>query len=166
MACCPRPSWAPRNRPIPALPLCENLGNLRERIGGCNASRTDVTNQDPAKERQASSGASVGGQPQVQCSAVAGNRFLQIPMILEDVAQVVVRLGEVRPQLQRPAVAGNRFGYQPQTSPPDVTVRRVCTGGKMSKCSMGADQSSCCLAKQPLWIARMATQLNRTQEVR
>ena len=50
---------------------------------------------------------------QFQCPAVAGDRFVQLPLVLEGIAQVVVRLGKVRLQLQRPAVAGDRFVQLP-----------------------------------------------------
>ncbi len=46
---------------------------------------------------------------QFQCPAVAGDRFVQLPLVLQHVAQVVVRLGIVRLQFQCPAAAGNRF---------------------------------------------------------
>ena len=46
---------------------------------------------------------------QFQCPAVAGDRFLQLPLVLQGIAQVVVCLGIVRLQFQCPAVAGDRF---------------------------------------------------------
>ncbi len=47
---------------------------------------------------------------QFQCPPPAGDRFLQLPLVLEGIAQVVVRHGKVGLQFQCPAVAGDRFG--------------------------------------------------------
>ena len=44
-----------------------------------------------------------------QRPAVAGDRLVQLPLVLQRIAQVAVCLGKVRLQLQRPAVAGDRF---------------------------------------------------------
>jgi uncharacterized membrane protein AbrB (regulator of aidB expression) len=46
---------------------------------------------------------------QFQCAAVAGDRFVQLPLVLQGIAQVVVCLGKVGLQFHRPAVAGDRF---------------------------------------------------------
>ncbi len=46
---------------------------------------------------------------QFQRPAVAGERFVELPLFIQRHAEVVVRLGEVRLQFQRPAVAGDRF---------------------------------------------------------
>ena len=51
---------------------------------------------------------------QFQRPAVAGDRFVQLPLVLQRIAQVVVRLGIVRLQFQCPAVAGDRFGNPAQ----------------------------------------------------
>ena len=50
---------------------------------------------------------------QFQCPAVAGDRFVQLPLLLQRIAQVVVCLGKVRLQFQCPAVAGDRFVQLP-----------------------------------------------------
>ena len=50
---------------------------------------------------------------QFQCPAVAGDRFVQFPLVLQGIAQVVVGLGEVRLQFQCPAAAGDRFVQLP-----------------------------------------------------
>ena len=41
--------------------------------------------------------------------AVAGNRFVQLALVLQRIAQVVVRLGIIRLQFHGPAAAGDRF---------------------------------------------------------
>ena len=46
---------------------------------------------------------------QLQCPAVAGDRFERLPLVCQRIAQVVVGLGIVRLQFERPAVAGDRF---------------------------------------------------------
>jgi hypothetical protein len=51
---------------------------------------------------------------QLQRPAPAGDRFVQLPLVLQRNAQVVVRLGKVRIQLQCPPVAGDRFGNPAQ----------------------------------------------------
>jgi hypothetical protein len=51
---------------------------------------------------------------QFQGPAVTGDRFVQFPLELQRIGQVVMRPGIVRLQLQRPAVAGNRFGNPAQ----------------------------------------------------
>ena len=51
---------------------------------------------------------------QLQCPAVAGDRFVQLPLLLQCIAQVAVRLGIVRLQLQCPVVAGQGFGNPAQ----------------------------------------------------
>ncbi len=51
---------------------------------------------------------------QFQCPAVAGDRFIQLSLLLQRVSQVAVRLGIVGLQFQRPAVAGDCFGNLPQ----------------------------------------------------
>ena len=50
---------------------------------------------------------------QFQGPAVAGDRFVQLPLVVQGSAQVVVRLGKVRLQFQGPAVAGDRFVQLP-----------------------------------------------------
>ena len=50
---------------------------------------------------------------QFQGPAVAGDRFVQLPLVLEGDAQVAVCLGIVRLQFQGPAVAGDRFVQLP-----------------------------------------------------
>ena len=45
---------------------------------------------------------------QLQCPAVAGGRFVRLPLVLQGIAQVVVRLGKVRLQFQCPAAIGDR----------------------------------------------------------
>ena len=50
---------------------------------------------------------------QFQCPAVAGDRFVQLSLVLQGVAQVVVGLGIVRLQFQCPAAAGDRFVQLP-----------------------------------------------------
>ena len=42
--------------------------------------------------------------------AVAGDRFVQFPLVFQYIAQVVVCFGKVGLEFQGPAVAGNRFG--------------------------------------------------------
>jgi acyl dehydratase len=49
---------------------------------------------------------------QFQRPAIAGDRFVELPLILQRIAEVVVRVGIVGLQFQRPAVAGDRFGIQ------------------------------------------------------
>ena len=63
---------------------------------------------------------------QFQCPAVAGERFVQLPLVLRRIAQVVVRLGIVRLQFQCPAVAGDRFV---QTSPGPGRIAQVVMEG-------------------------------------
>jgi hypothetical protein len=46
---------------------------------------------------------------QFQCPTVAGDRFVQLPLVLQRIAQVVVGTDIVRLQYQCPAVAGDRF---------------------------------------------------------
>ena len=46
---------------------------------------------------------------QFQGPAVAGDRLVQLPLVLESNAQVVVCLGKVRLQLQGAAAAGDRL---------------------------------------------------------
>ena len=48
---------------------------------------------------------------QLQCPAVAGDRFVQLPLVLQRIAQIVVRLGKVRLQLQMPG--GSRRSLRP-----------------------------------------------------
>ena len=50
---------------------------------------------------------------QFQCPAVAGERFVQLALVLEHSAQVIVRFSIVRLQFQCPAVAGDRFVQLP-----------------------------------------------------
>ena len=59
---------------------------------------------------------------QFQCPAVAGDRFVQLPLVLQDNAQVAVCLGKVRLQFQCPAVAGDRFVQLP------LVLARQCPG--------------------------------------
>ena len=47
---------------------------------------------------------------QFQCAAIAGDRFVQFPLLLQSIAQVVLGFREVRIQLQCAAVTGYRFG--------------------------------------------------------
>ena len=65
---------------------------------------------------------------QFQGPAVAGNRFVQLPLGLERIAQVVVRLGIVRFQFQGPAVAGNRFVQLPWSF--NALPRLLCSSAK------------------------------------
>ena len=63
---------------------------------------------------------------QLQCPAVAGDRFVELPLVLQGNAQVVVRLGKVGLQFQCPAVAGDRFLQLPlrfDTHDPGCMVR-------------------------------------------
>ncbi len=65
---------------------------------------------------------------QFQCPAAAGDRFVQLPLVLQHGAQVVVGLGIVGLQFQGPAAAGNRFG-----KPVQGTIRSsqvVVEGGR------------------------------------
>ena len=48
-----------------------------------------------------------------QCPAEAGERFVQLPLVLESRAQIEVRLGMVRPQFQCPAETGDRLVQLP-----------------------------------------------------
>jgi hypothetical protein len=63
---------------------------------------------------------------QLQCPAVAGNGFVQLPLLLQCIAEVAVRLGIVRLQLQCPVVAGQGFGNPAQGAIrfPQVVVKR------------------------------------------
>ncbi len=51
---------------------------------------------------------------QLECPAVASNRIVQFPLLLQRKAQVVVCLGIIRIQFQCPTVAVNRFGNPTQ----------------------------------------------------
>ncbi len=50
---------------------------------------------------------------QFQRPAATGSRFVQVPLLLEGKAQIIVRLGIPRIQFQRPAVTGDRFIHIP-----------------------------------------------------
>ena len=82
---------------MPAIEIAVGLGQCR---GG------HVPSDNGGAEQVAVGRGKVG--PDFQGPAVAGEGFIELPLVRPGVAQVVVHSGKIRPPLQGPAVAGDR----------------------------------------------------------